>query len=45
MVVKQLLLCGEALERLWTSIEATASIFMLSPEQKSLRDILFGNDS
>ncbi|MCX7592919.1 MAG: AIPR family protein [Fischerella sp.] len=36
---------GEALERLWRSIEATASIFLLSPEQKSLRDILFGNDS
>lgn len=36
---------GEALEQLWTSIEASASIALtFSNEKKSLRDILVGNE-
>jgi len=36
---------GEALEKLWTSIEASASIFLALSPGKSLRDILVGDES
>jgi len=36
---------GEALEKLWTSIEASASILLTFSPGKSLRDILVGDDN